>query len=180
MSASDVSPFHLRFARFTQLSGTCRCPLLGVWFAFCCFPLFGLFCKCQRCLTSFFNYTALDDRQCFHALGFAIKKKLQSIPSCQGAKDHTHLARPSEGHSSSGIRFFLLSPSLFFRKTPELLSTRHRSTQSKLMNHVVLIVETARFSVESCPNAICSCSHSTKAPMSLPAREKSEPPLHHE
>ena len=34
MSASDVSPFHLRFARFTQLSGTCRCPLFGVWFVF--------------------------------------------------------------------------------------------------------------------------------------------------
>ena len=34
---------------------------------FVCFPLFGLFCKWQRCLTSFFNYTALGDRQCFHA-----------------------------------------------------------------------------------------------------------------
>ena len=28
-------------------------------------PLF--FCKWQRCLTSFFIYTALGDRQCFHA-----------------------------------------------------------------------------------------------------------------
>ena len=44
MSASDVSPFHLRLARFTQLSGTCRRPLLGVWFlclfVFVCFPVF--------------------------------------------------------------------------------------------------------------------------------------------
>ena len=31
MSALDVSPFHLRFARFIQLSGTCRRPLVGVW-----------------------------------------------------------------------------------------------------------------------------------------------------
>ena len=45
MSASDVSPFHLRFARFTQLSDTCRRPLLGVWFLclFVCFVLFSCF-----------------------------------------------------------------------------------------------------------------------------------------
>ena len=46
MSASDVSPFHLRFARFTQLSDTCRRPFLVCGFCVClclvclfsCFP----------------------------------------------------------------------------------------------------------------------------------------------
>ncbi len=41
MSASDVSPFHLRFACFTQLSDTCRRPLLCVWFL--CLSVFGCF-----------------------------------------------------------------------------------------------------------------------------------------
>ena len=87
MSASDVSPFHLRFARFTQLSDTCRRPLLGVWFlclfVFCLLrvlvsPL--VFCKWQRCLTSFFIYTALGDRQCFHARS-ALRYKKKKIVS---------------------------------------------------------------------------------------------------
>ena len=54
MSASGVSPFHLRFARLTQLSGTCRCPLLGVWFVLLFVsPCLGLFCKCQKCFDKF-------------------------------------------------------------------------------------------------------------------------------
>ena len=39
MSASDVSPFHLRPARFTLLSDTCRW-LCGVVFVFVCLVLF--------------------------------------------------------------------------------------------------------------------------------------------
>ena len=44
-------------------------PSSFVWCLVCvfvCFPLL-VFCKWQRCLTSFFIYTALGDRQCFHA-----------------------------------------------------------------------------------------------------------------
>ena len=48
MSASDVSPFHLRPARFTLLSDTCRW-LCGVVFVFCLFGFVSLlfFCKWQ-------------------------------------------------------------------------------------------------------------------------------------
>ena len=45
MSASDVSPFHLRFARFTQLSDTCRRPFLvcGSCVCLCLVVLFSCF-----------------------------------------------------------------------------------------------------------------------------------------
>ena len=85
MSASDVSTFHLRFAHLTQLSGTCR----GLWFGFLCgwfvfwaclfSPCLFRFGKCQRCFDFFFNDTALDDRQCFHARSASrLKKNLLS------------------------------------------------------------------------------------------------------
>ena len=73
MNASDVSPFHPRLARLTQLSGTCRGLWFGVlcgWFVFwfCLFsPWLVRFASARDVLTSFFNDTALDDRQCSHA-----------------------------------------------------------------------------------------------------------------
>ena len=52
MNASDVSPFHPRLA----------------WLVCACFsPCLVSFASARDVLTSFFNDTALDDRQCFHA-----------------------------------------------------------------------------------------------------------------
>ena len=67
MSASDVSPFHL-VPRVSPnpltLAAGFWC-VVCVWFLFVVSPLF--FCKWQSSFTSFFIYTALGDRQCFHA-----------------------------------------------------------------------------------------------------------------
>ena len=72
MSASDVSP--LFTACFTLLSDTCR--WLVVWLVFVLRLGFCLVCvACRvvlffasgRVVFSFFSYTAIGDRQCFHA-----------------------------------------------------------------------------------------------------------------
>ena len=64
--------FHLftRVSHVSPNSGTCRGLCFGVlcgWLLLVFPPCLVCFASARDVLTSFFNDTALDDRQCFHA-----------------------------------------------------------------------------------------------------------------